>query len=102
MIVLDAEVQRRAREIQGEFDLRAPLRARITALRRQVRTLVEQPPELAHTDEAGAFATKLNALVPAKHVLESAHSSVLERLVAALTDLLERCRNWHLTIDGKS
>ena len=103
MIVLDAQVQRRAREIQDEIKRRPPLRARVTALRRQVRTLVEHPPpERAHSDEAAAFASELAELLPSKYALDAGNCSLLEPLVDSLTDLLERCRDWHLAPERDS
>ena len=103
MIILDAEVQRRVREIEDELALRERLRRQTGALRRQIRDLVEYaPPGLTHTDEAVAFANELYELVPAKRVPEKVHSSVLQPIVDALSDLHERCLGWRFPNDGKS
>ena len=103
LIVLGPKVQRRAREIQDEIKRRRPLRARVRELRRQVRTLVEHPPpERAHSHEAAAFASELNEFLPSKYSLDNGNCSLLKPLVDSLTDLLERCREWHLAPERDS
>ena len=103
MIVLDAVVQRRVREINEELMVRKHLRIQTTVLRRQVHSLLlHAPPELARTDEAAAFANELNELVPVKRIPERVHSSSLQPVVDALLDLRERCWDWRYPDDGTS
>ena len=62
MIVLDAPVQRRVRELR---DRQLRLRRRVSAVRSQVRVIVvDLPPEPAHSDEAAAFASELDEHFP--------------------------------------
>ena len=66
-------------------------------------SLVEHPPpERAHSDEAAAFASELAELLPSKYALDAGNYSLLEPLVDSLTDLLERCRDWHLAAERDS
>ena len=97
LIVLEPKVRRRAREIRDEHDRRGPLRARVRELRHQVRTLVEHsPPEGAHPGEAAAFTNELEEMLSTKYAIDHGDCARLEPLAESLTDLLERCRAWHL------
>lgn len=103
LIVLEPKVRRRAREIQDEIARRGPLLARVRELRRQVRTLVEySPPEGALPDEAAAFANELEEMLPTKYAIDNGNCALLEPLAESLTDLLERCRAWHLAAECDS
>ena len=95
MIVLDSPVQRRVRELREERDRQLRLRRRVSALRSQVRVIVvDLPPELAHSDEAAAFASELDEHFPGGFNFNGAPSAVLAPLADSLADLLERLKEW--------
>ena len=95
MIVLDASVQRRVRELREERNRQFRLRHWVSAQRTRVRCIqAGLLPELAHSDEAAAFASELGGLFPAGFNFKRAPSAVLAPLADSLTDLIERFEEW--------
>ena len=95
MIVLDAPVQRRVRELREERNRQFRLRHWVGALRTRFRSIVAGlRPEPAGSDEAAAFASELDALFPAGFNFKRAPSAVLAPLADSLTDLIERFEEW--------